>query len=116
VRRNLVRAHGGEVLREDAPDPWTALFEHAVARRPQGGSDLVPYWVFSLPDGARIERHVPTLPLSRDRARIDALRRSLTVYRLAFGHARQEDLVAYLIEPPFPPPEATFPRAGAGNH
>jgi hypothetical protein len=105
VRRNLVRAHGGEVLREDAPDPWTALFEHAVACRLRGGSDLVPYWVFSLPDGARIERHVPTLPLSRDRARIDALRRSLTVYRLAFGHARQEDLVAYLIER-FGPTEA----------
>jgi hypothetical protein len=89
----------------DAPDPWTALLEHAVACRPRGGSDLVPYWVFSLPEGARIERHVPTLPLSRDRARMDALRRSLTVYPLAFGHARQEDLVSYLIER-FGPTEA----------
>lgn len=98
VRRNLAQAYRSDALGANAPDVWEALFEHAVSSRPQGGNDLIPYWVFPVPGGARIERHVPTLPLSRDRAKIEALRRSLTVYRLAFGHARQEDLVAYLIE------------------
>ncbi len=45
---------------------------------------------------ARIERHVPILPFSRDEARLAALKRSLAAYRLAFGQPRQEDLVAFL--------------------
>ena len=45
---------------------------------------------------ARIERYVPALALSRDRARADALQRSVALYRLAFGQPRQDDLLAYL--------------------
>ena len=26
-------------------------------------SDLIPYWIYTLKDGAKIERHVPALPL-----------------------------------------------------
>jgi len=47
-------------------------------------------------NGARIERHVPALPLSRDANRADMLRRALAVYRMAFGQARQEDLIEFL--------------------
>ena len=36
------------------------------------------------------------LPLSRDAAQLRRLKRSLAVYRLAFGQPRQEDLLAYL--------------------
>ena len=36
------------------------------------------------------------LPLSREVQRLEWLKRSLTVYRLAFGQPRQEDLLAYL--------------------
>ena len=57
----------------------------------------MPYWVYSDGD-ARIERIVPVLPLSRDRSRLDTLKRSLVAYRLAFGQPRQEELVAYLRE------------------
>jgi hypothetical protein len=49
-------------------------------------------------NGAKIERHVPNLPLSRDCQRLEALRRSLTVYRIVFGQSRQEDLLAYLLD------------------
>jgi hypothetical protein len=35
--------------------------------------------------------------MSRDEARADQLRRSLTVYRMAFGQSRQEDIVKYLL-------------------
>ena len=40
---------------------------------------------------------MPALPLSRDRERLEALRRSLTLYRMVFGQNRQEDLLAYLM-------------------
>ena len=62
---------------------------------------LTPFWLYASEGGARIERHVPALPLSLDRARLDALKRSLAVYRMAFGQARQEDVVAFLQR--FPP-------------
>jgi hypothetical protein len=57
----------------------------------------VPFWVYATEGGARIERHVPALPLSRELERIDVLRRSLAAYRMVFGQARQEDLLAYLL-------------------
>jgi hypothetical protein len=36
------------------------------------------------------------IPLSKDVDRADLLRRSLAVYRMAFGQSRQDDLVSYL--------------------
>jgi hypothetical protein len=97
VRKNLARRHG-EVLAEldGDGDPWERLFEAACAE-PDRGSDLNPFWVFPLEGGAAIERHVPALPLSRESARLPALRRSLAVYRMVFGQPRQDDLVEYLL-------------------
>ncbi|MEN3284727.1 MAG: hypothetical protein V7607_5867 [Solirubrobacteraceae bacterium] len=97
VRKNIAWRYGAEVLHRAGEDPWEALFEAARLDRPVGECDLVPYWLFPLEGGARIERRVPLLPLSRDIQRFDALRRSLAVYRMAFGQSRQEDLVAYLL-------------------
>ena len=48
--------------------------------------------------GAFIERHVPALPLSSDTERLASLRKSLAVYRMVFGQARQEELLAYLLD------------------
>jgi hypothetical protein len=56
--------------------------------------DIQPFWVYE--SSARIERHVPLLPLSREVERLAQLRRSLAAYRLVFGQPRQEDLIAYL--------------------
>ncbi len=44
----------------------------------------------------RVERRVPTWPFSREVTRLAWLKRSLTVYRLAFGQPRQDDLLEYL--------------------
>ncbi|MBI3261789.1 MAG: hypothetical protein HYZ58_01395 [Acidobacteria bacterium] len=96
VRKNAVRLYGPGALRGADPDPWAYVFDQAARDPSRGVSDLVPFWVLSAEGGARIERHVPTLPLSRDSERVELLRRALTVYRMAFGQARQEDLVAYL--------------------
>jgi hypothetical protein len=86
------------MVRAVAPDtdPWDLLFERARADRADEVNDLYPYWLFPLEAGARIERRVPMLPLSRERGRYQRLRRSLAVYRMVFGQPRQEDLLAHL--------------------
>jgi Helicase conserved C-terminal domain len=96
VRKNLARQHPGGT--SGHADPWVGLFEAAVNSRSAGATDLEPYWVYTIPGGAQIERHVPTFPLSREIGQMDALRRSLAVYRMVFGQPRQEDLVAYLLQ------------------
>jgi hypothetical protein len=96
VRKNVVRRFGEHGLATDDPDPWESLFHRAVQERPASEGDLVPFWVLPVEGGATIERHVPILPLSREDGQLAALRRSLRVYRMAFGQNRQEDVIAYL--------------------
>jgi hypothetical protein len=111
VRRNVAQVYGAAALATcagseadagGADDVWTAAFELARNARGAKDCDLVPYWVFAPPGGARIERHLPFVPLSEDVARAGRLRRSLAMYRLAFGQSRQDELVAYL-QRRFPP-------------
>jgi hypothetical protein len=99
VRKNVAARHRDAAVLADGDDPWSDAFAAAAAEANAAGavSELVPYWVYPIPDGARIERHVPAVPLSRDFARLDALRRSLAVYRITFGQSRQEDLVEVLL-------------------
>jgi hypothetical protein len=98
VRKNLAQRHGASVLRETAcaDDPWNELFRRGLGDRSESDRELVPFWVYATKNGARIERHIPTLPLSRDVERAHLLRRALVVYRMAFGQSRQDDLLAYL--------------------
>jgi hypothetical protein len=97
VRKNLVLKYQTAGLSGVLNDPWEELFAAGKNDRAADTSDLVPFWVFPLEGGARIERHVLALPLSRDRERFEILRRSLAVYRMVFGQPRQEDLTAYLL-------------------
>lgn len=97
VRKNVATKHGSDVLGGVSTDVWSALFEAALERS-SNGRGLVPYWLFPLPDGAHIERHVPALPLSQDASRLQALKRSLAVYRMVFGQPRQDDLMTFLLE------------------
>ncbi len=98
VRRNIAAALGPSLLAgglaADA-DPWSQLFEKAVPERPTAGGEMVPYWVFHR-GPAKIERHVPVPPFSRDAAALPRLRKALAAYRLAFGQPRQEELVEFL--------------------
>jgi Helicase conserved C-terminal domain len=95
VRKNLAAAYGLQSVTTHARDPWRELFEVGHDQRADDALDLTPYWVFAGP--AKIERHAPMLPLSRDIDRLDTLLRSLAVYRMVFGQNRQEDLLAYLL-------------------
>jgi hypothetical protein len=92
VRRNVAAVHRAEALRSTDPDVWKAAYD--AARRESQLGDMAPYWVY--PGPARIERHVLPLPLSKDLARYEQLKRDLALYRLTFGQPRQEDMLALL--------------------
>lgn len=95
VRKNIAKRYG---VPRVAPGEgsWALLFDHAK-KDTTSTSEVIPFWVYALEGGASIERHVPAMPLSRDASRYEALRKSLAVYRMVFGQARQEDLVSYLL-------------------
>ncbi len=98
VRRNLAATLGPNLLTNGAVpngDLWDELFDTAVQESEGADGAIVPYWVFN--DGpAKIQRHVPVLPFSRDAAAVSQLRKALAAYRLAFGQPRQEELVEFL--------------------
>ena len=103
IRKNIAQAVGQRAIyearvastRAEPVNPWDAAF--AIADDELAGDDeLVPHWVFTEGD-ARIQRHCPVLPLSRDVDRVEALRRSLAVYRMVFGQPRQDDLLEFIL-------------------
>jgi hypothetical protein len=96
VRKNIAERHGEEAVAASERDVWSAAFSAALAVRQGNAGDLVPYWLYA--GSAKIERHVPVLPFSRDADRLDGLKKALVVYRMVFGQVRQEDLIAYLLE------------------
>ena len=98
VRKNVARAYGSEPSVVSAIDPWARVFELAAADRPDGESMIYPYWVFPLEGGAKIERYVPALPLSKESQAYRRLQRTVGAYRLVLGQPRQEDLLSYLGE------------------
>ena len=95
VRLNLAERQATVVRgRGQAPDdPWKLMFECARSEAAVD-TDLIPYWIYE--GSVRVERRVPMLPFSREVTRLAWLKRSLTVYRLAFGQPRQDDLLDYL--------------------
>jgi len=86
-------------------DPWDILFARASSVRPEGASDLIPYWIFETEGGAQVERRLLLQPLSKEQSRTKRLRKSLILYRMVFGQPRQEDLLQHL--------EGTFGEAEA---
>lgn len=96
VRKNLSAAFGKAALRSGDGDPWRNMFDSARANRMPEESDLTPYWLF--PGEAKIERHVPSFPYSREIDLMNDLRKSLTIYRMVFGQNRQEDLLEFILK------------------
>jgi hypothetical protein len=96
VRKNIADRYAGAVLAdpERAQQLWREMFQEARDQREHGANDLIPFWVY--PGAAAIERHVSAYPMSRDITRLEALRRSLAIYRMVFGQPRQDDLLEYL--------------------
>ena len=96
VRKNVVAKYGSQALADASGDVWERLFALAVEQDGHHSQGLVPYWLY--PGETVIERHVPTLPLSREVVQLGSLKRSLAVYRMVFGQPRQDDLMAYLLD------------------
>ena len=103
IRKNIAQSVGHDVIkkareainRDQFVSPWDEAYRLVDADF-NGDGGLSPHWVF--PKGnARIQRYAPVLPLSRDAQRVDALRRSLAVYRMVFGQPRQDDLVEFIL-------------------
>ena len=103
VRKNIAQSVGDRTLqrvREATADdryldPWNAAYEVVDTIYGADGG-LVPHWVFA--NGiARVERRVPVLPLSRDVERLEALRRTLAIYRMVFGQPRQDDFLEFIL-------------------
>lgn len=97
VRKNIAKVWRRAVLQDaSVDDAWSWMFAAAVADRPPEDTDLVPYWVYDVDGGAKVERRFLVTPLSSEAARCVLLERGLALYRLVFGQPRQEDLLAYL--------------------
>lgn len=96
VRKNVAITHPIVWLSSREGDPWEDMFAEAMRKRPPEENDLVPFWIYAAPNGAKIERYVPSYPLSREVGRFESLKNSLAVYRMVFGQPRQEELLSYL--------------------
>lgn len=100
VRKNVAAVVGPP---SGEREPWAELFEKADALTASSrDTQIVPYWVFPPdeyddPTMARIERHLPITPYSREASRFEPLMASLAYYRLAFGQPRQEELVRHVL-------------------
>lgn len=96
IRKNVATACGAAAFTDPSVDPWSAMFDAAVATGDADG-EISPYWVFHPQcSTAHIERHVPVLPLSSDAAKLERLLDAVATYRLSFGQPRQEELLKYL--------------------
>lgn len=98
VRKNVAADHGEVILGGAGSDPWEEVFAAAAKSRAHDGSDITPFWVYTRPDGAAIERYVPALPLSREVQHYSRLQRTVGAYRLVIGQPRQDDLLRYVGE------------------
>src|SRR6056297_986800 len=94
VRLNLAMRFRSALNADPAvTDPWSVMFRmaHSKALRP---GDMEPYWLL---DGeTQIERYALSLPFSREAELLGWLKRSVALYRLAFGQPRQDDLMSFL--------------------
>ncbi|MFC4352294.1 DEAD/DEAH box helicase [Fodinicurvata halophila] len=95
VRLNLANKHVADAkeCNNQNTDPWTRMFQ-AAQQESDSETGLIPYWIYE--GDTCIERVVPMFPYSREEKQLEWLKRSLAVYRLAFGQPRQEDLLDYL--------------------
>jgi hypothetical protein len=95
IRLNLAHRQVGVMRGRETghDDPWQTMFDVARAET-DNDSDLIPFWIYEGP--VKVELRVPMLPFSREVRKLEWLKRSLTVNRLAFGQPRQEDLLEYL--------------------
>ena len=96
IRKNIATKYGKKLLANHFKNNlWNKLFNIALKERESRANDLIPFWIFAQ-GKAKIQRHIPAMPMSREKNQKIALSRSLAVYRLVFGQPRQEDLINFI--------------------
>jgi hypothetical protein len=96
IRKNIAEYYGLEMLSKAFSGKlWDNLFKIAWRKREKGTNDLVPFWIFNH-GAAKIQRHIPAMPMSKEQEQKQALSKSSAVYRMVFGQPRQEDLVNFI--------------------
>lgn len=101
IARDVPLSAVADKLSDATVNPWTAIFEKLDAE-PCNQSQkhgLYPHWIYecaSPEDTVRIERHVAFFDTSQDSQRYEQLKVRLALYRLVFGQANQEHLLADL--------------------
>lgn len=97
IRQNLAIKYREKLQSPDSSTIWDQLYQLAIDYEKGDKSDLVPFWHVE-PQNIFIERQVPTIPYSKEVKKLRNLLRTISVYRIALGQPRQEDLINYLIE------------------
>ena len=93
IRLNISRCHSNAAFKSSIDDPWFSMFS-AADNASISNDKLAPFWIF---DGrTRIEQHILLLPFSRESIMFPWLKRSLAIYKLAFGQPRPDDLLTLL--------------------
>lgn len=96
VRQNVARKYGKRLEAATSETIWPLLFESAAVEERVNKTDLVPFWHVE-PEHVFIERQAPTIPYSKEAARYPFLLKTLSLYRLALGHPRQEELLRHFM-------------------
>jgi hypothetical protein len=97
IRKNIATKHGIKLLGSSCSGKiWDNLFKITLKERESGANDLIPFWIFNQGNAAKIQRHIPAMPMSREKEQRRALGISLAVYRMVFGQPRQEDLINFI--------------------
>jgi hypothetical protein len=97
IRQNLAIKYRDKLQSINAAQVWDELYDWAVKIEKGDKSDLVPYWHVE-PTNIFIERQVPIIPYSKEVRKLKNLLKTISVYRIALGQPRQEELVNYLLE------------------
>jgi len=94
IRQNLAQRYSQSKKKVGwGQDIWAQMFDAAQEHTERKGG-LEPYWL--LEGQTSIERYALNLAYSRETSLMGWLRRSVAIYRLAFGQPRQDDLLTFL--------------------
>ena len=98
VRSNVAK-YCNNIVYSSEKKIWDDLFAAAANDKPEGKSDLIPYWYYQKGnDDTKIERLLPLYPMSRDENEYNRLIRILSYYRIALGQPRQEEVLETLFK------------------
>jgi hypothetical protein len=97
IRQNLAKKYRLLLELTSADKVWDWLFDIAAIMEKGEKSDLVPYWHLE-PEHVFIERQVPAIPYSKEVKKLKNLLKTISIYRVALGQPRQEELVNHIVK------------------